>query len=215
MRQLITIRLLGLKITFTNIREFYYLFKNIFVEGVYKFYPYKSVPFIIDCGSHIGLSVLYFKKIYPDARIFSFEPNPVNFKILEKNVKQNNLRGVKLVNAAVADKNGKVNFFTSKRTSSILTGRPSTWAWGDSAEKNEWYDSRFYRTIKVSGVKLSSFIDKEVDLIKLDIEGSEGKVIKEIEGKLHLVREIVMEFHGSSSNRSNRLGDILRILKRN
>ena len=40
----------------------------------------------IDCGANIGISILFFKKQYPDCTIMAFEPNPHAFPLLEKNV---------------------------------------------------------------------------------------------------------------------------------
>lgn len=61
----------------------------------------KNSPFIVDCGAHIGVMMLWFKSCYPSARIICFEPNPETFEILTFNVKNNNLKNVRLINAAV------------------------------------------------------------------------------------------------------------------
>lgn len=64
-------------------------------------------------------------------------------------------------------------------------------------------------------VKLSAYIKQNVDLLKLDIEGMEEMVMEEIEDKLSLVKEITMEFHGSSANKTNCPERIFSILERN
>ncbi|HET9857138.1 MAG TPA: FkbM family methyltransferase, partial [Chthoniobacterales bacterium] len=51
---------------------------------------------ILDIGSNIGASILYFHRQFPDAKIFGFEPHPDTFRILEKNVAQ--LPGVTVFN---------------------------------------------------------------------------------------------------------------------
>jgi FkbM family methyltransferase len=151
---------------------------------------------------------LYFKKIFPQSKIIAFEANPLTFKILKKNILQNKLKQVDLVNNAVGKKKGEVNFY-------IGNNKKGTWNWGDSAVKNDWYDPELYRTIRVPCIKLSKFINKNVDLLKIDIEGSELSVLEEIEHKLRFVDQIYIEFHGSNSNKDNSLKKIVAILKRN
>ena len=41
---------------------------------------------IIDCGANIGLASIYFKFHFPDVKIYAFEPEISNFKMLKKNV---------------------------------------------------------------------------------------------------------------------------------
>lgn len=208
MNKLRTLKLSGNKFSFANLREFLIIYKDVFISKEYKFETNNPSPFIIDCGSHIGISVIFFKKLYPKAKILAFEPNPQNFKILKTNVIKNDLKGVELVNAALTDREGEINFYVKKK------GK-SPWTWGDSIIKNVWYDPETHETIKVKARCLSSYINKKVDLIKLDIEGLEEQVLEEISGKLRFVGEIVVEFHGSSTNKQNRLENILSILDKN
>ncbi|HKZ65867.1 MAG TPA: hypothetical protein VJ111_05915, partial [Chitinophagaceae bacterium] len=55
---------------------------EMFKEKVYKFTSSKKNPYIIDCGSNIGMSILYFKSLYPEARILGFEADPYIFSFL-------------------------------------------------------------------------------------------------------------------------------------
>jgi len=64
--------------------ELLHTYRDLFVEEMYRFDAGRSNPVVLDCGSNIGLSVLYFKSIYPDATIYAFEPDNSNFEILEK-----------------------------------------------------------------------------------------------------------------------------------
>jgi FkbM family methyltransferase len=41
-------------------------------------------PYIIDAGANIGLSIIYFKKKYPNSKIVAFEPDKLIFNILKK-----------------------------------------------------------------------------------------------------------------------------------
>lgn len=44
----------------------------------------QSAPIILDVGAHRGESVRFFKEIFPECKIYSFEPDPDNFEELEK-----------------------------------------------------------------------------------------------------------------------------------
>jgi hypothetical protein len=64
-----------------------YLFKEIFIYNSYEFLSTKKNPFILDCGSNIGMSILYFKYFYPNCKIYAFEPDPETFELLKFNIK--------------------------------------------------------------------------------------------------------------------------------
>lgn len=196
-RNIESLRIGKSEFSFRNAKEFALIYKDIFLRNEYKFKADNDRPTFLDCGAHIGIATLYFKQLYPNSKITAFEPNPETFEILKLNVCQNNLEGVELVNAALAKTEGEADFFISK-------DEKCPWTWGDAAVKNKWYSSETTKTIKVPAVKLSSYI-----------EGMEQLVLEEAADKLPLVKEIIMEFHGSSTNPSNRAEDILALLHSN
>ena len=48
----------------------------------YYFHTDKENPVIIDAGANIGDSMIYFKYLYPQATIYSFEPDVATFAYL-------------------------------------------------------------------------------------------------------------------------------------
>ena len=197
----------GFKVYYRNEKELNIIFLEIFILNDYKFTTREKRPFIIDCGSHIGLSILYFKQIYPEAEILGFEPNPENFEILKKNIRINKLKNVRLVNAALSNKDGVAVLHTDINKNDSLT-------WGDTT--SALMAGGNTESIPVDTFRLSKFINKEVDFLKIDIEGMESVVLKELEPKLSLVREIVMEHHvPRKSEELNSLKDIINILRKN
>jgi FkbM family methyltransferase len=196
----------GLTISYLDEEEFELLWEEIFRVNQYVFSCKTDSPFIIDCGAHIGMSVLYFKRRYPHAQLIAFEPNPQTFRILEQNIKQNNLQSVQLVNAALTADDGEIPFYVRQ---------DSTISWGDTGLKGAIVGSeQQWRTISVHSVRLSSYITGPVDYLKLDIEGMEEIVLREIEEKLSLITEIRIEFHSNSVNEKNNLDRILSSLSR-
>jgi FkbM family methyltransferase len=200
--------IMGQRFTYTNQGEFLYIYFDIFCLGSYRFWTRKKTPLIIDCGAHIGISIHYFKKKYPQAHIIGFEANPETFKLLEKNVKQNQLSNVELIQAAVSDQDGIIPFYVGQDSEGELM------QWGDTGIQNMQNQNGTYTTIMVPSKCLSSYIKQPVDLLKLDIEGMEGIVLKDIESKLYLVKQIIMEHHGSGTNPENKLEDTLALLER-
>ena len=73
------------KIILMDSASFYYSFKEIFEQEIYKFEANVDNPYIIDCGTNIGSSIIYFKELYPNASIIGFEADPEVYKICKKN----------------------------------------------------------------------------------------------------------------------------------
>ena len=162
--------------------------EEVFINKPYQFESHKINPYIIDAGSNIGIATLFFKSSYPAANIICFEPDPNAFKVLELNIKANQLKNVKLINAALNNKEGKVNFYGQiSSKNSDARGNSIIQLWGDQRIINDG--------LSVNAVKLSSYINSEIDFLKLDIEGAEELVLTELGDKLKYVRATAIEYH--------------------
>jgi FkbM family methyltransferase len=179
--------ILGYKISFSSYPQILHLIEEIFISQLYKYEP-SSEPFIIDCGSNIGLAILYFKKVNLFCRIIGFEPDPEAFKLLQENIHKNQLTTVTLYNVALSDKEEKT-LLHKNSTSGLLTMSliPSK----DKTDKET-----------VDAKKISDYIDETIDLIKMDVEGSEIKIIDDIlrNGKSHLIKKMIIEYHPAILN---------------
>ncbi|MDE3171799.1 MAG: FkbM family methyltransferase, partial [Gemmatimonadota bacterium] len=184
-----TLRLLGRRIAYPNRSHALFLVHELFVECAYAFDAPSPAPRVIDAGANIGLAVLFFKALYPEARITAYEPDAGTFAILERNVVGNGLAGVELVNAAVGERAGTATFYTAAGGPAGGIGASLDPAWGGVEG----------RAVRV--VRLSEGLDGPVDLLKLDVEGAEYGVVRELvaSGRLALVREAVIECHGVAS----------------
>lgn len=202
------IKLAGYTVHFGNISQLKLLYKEIFVKENYKC-EISDTPYIIDGGANIGLAVLYFKKHFPRAKIIAFEPNADSFECLKKNVESNKLDGVEIYRAALSDKEGTLTFYTSSDMPSADVGA--------SAVKGhvDHYHSTKGKIIEVTVPckNLSPFMHRRVDLLKLDIEGSEGLVIKEMADQFNKVDNLIMEYHYQADNADNKLSDILKVIE--
>src|SRR3954451_17433365 len=88
-----SINLFDHKIFFHGRNEFLHGLNEIFIDEIYKINLPQNAR-IIDCGAHIGLSVLYFKKISPTSFITAFEPDEQNFNLLKQNIQSFQLKNI-------------------------------------------------------------------------------------------------------------------------
>ncbi len=185
-----------------NSEEYHHLKREVFSHDEYYFETDNPTPFIIDAGAHIGLTTLYFKSLYPQAKIVAIEPNPTLFKILEKNVFENQLDDVTLINGALAETAGTAELF-------VDSTKNKWWSTG-SFIKGAWTKQQESIPIEVETWPLSEFITQPVDLLKIDIEGAEQKVLEASIDSLSMVSQIMMEYH---SVKQQNLFDLSELLK--
>jgi FkbM family methyltransferase len=196
-------RVAGWRVQYWGTRFLSTLFGTKFVKLEYLFDAKAPRPRIIDCGANIGMAILFFKTLYPDADIVAFEPDPATFEVLTANVRDNSLTAVTLHNAAVGSTDGTAPFYTqpdipgSALSSLVVVNNAHTVAEA------------------VPVVRLSRYIDAPVDFLKLDVEGSEMEVVRDLQaaGKLTLVREMVIEYHHHLRAEEDTLADLLQILE--
>jgi FkbM family methyltransferase len=201
-----TTNILGFFVTYFNKEEIKILKQEIFQNEIYKIDLKKKTPLIFDLGSHIGLSVFYFKNKYPNSKIICFEPNPNIFPLLEENISSNQLKNVELYNLGVGKKESNRELFIDASGSGAFSTA--------SFKKNAWNGEQKTIPITVRTVPLSGYITKNVDLIKMDLEGAENEVLKDLEEnkKLHYVKNIIMEYHPL---KKNGLKKIVNLLEKN
>ena len=105
--------------------NFYILYKDIFVHRIYHFEAQRPDPLILDCGSNIGMSILYFKHVYPKARIIGFEPDLAIFPYLEENVVCNGLKDLQLVQAAFGGAEGHTDLLLRRQIRQLPGSAPA------------------------------------------------------------------------------------------
>jgi FkbM family methyltransferase len=188
-------RLLGRTIEFTDSTGYLFVYREVLLDQIYRFVSHRSNPFIIDCGANIGLSLLYFKHLYPNARMIAFEPDPQNFAVLQRNVKAFGLPDVALHQKAVWNAEADLAFqATGSLASRVLT------------------EEGGIQTIRVSGARLKDYLSEPIDFLKLDIEGAERDVLLDCADSLTNVDHLFVEYHGYPGEQQG-LGDVLRVIQ--
>lgn len=169
------------------------------------FTPSGDQPLIIDCGANIGVSVLEWKTRWPQSRVLCFEPDPFAFAMLDRNMNENDVPGVQCVNAALSDCDGTATLYGNVSANGDARGNSIDAAWGDRDGSVQ---------VSVACTKLSPYIaDREVSFLKLDIEGAEERVLKEVAEHLGNVQAIYVEVHetddSAASNSASRIAQLL------
>jgi len=177
-------------INYTTHQEYHQLKREIFGKKPYYFEADNDTPIIVDAGANIGLATFYFKSLYPKAKITAIEPYPPSFKLLKQNVFENKLEDINLIQAALWPKKlDRLKLHvdqTKNRWHSTAGIMPGGWT---SKQQTQFF---YTPTITLSQVIENLGI---VDLIKLDIEGAEGRVLKQALPKLNQVKQIICEYH--------------------
>jgi FkbM family methyltransferase len=195
--------LLGFRVSYLNRGSFRYALREVFFEGDYLFDAGTDEPVILDCGSNIGLATLFFKRLYPKARIACFEADPTTAAVLQKNVEQNNLQNVATHNLMLSNSEGEHSFYVASNVpgSLMMSGSP------DRLSKA--------REIRVKAGRLSDYIDGPVDLLKMDVEGAEFEVMADLEesGKIAQIQRMVIEYHHKIDGQVSRMAEFLALLQ--
>lgn len=190
------ISVLNYRLQVPDALSFIWQFKEIFADESYKFESELTDPVIYDCGSNIGLSCIYFKKLFPAAIIKAFEADPNIAKYLNNNLYQNGFTDVEVIEKAVWIEDGEIDINSEGADASTIF----------SSDAN----------LKVESVRLKKLLEKEqrVDLLKMDIEGAEVQVLNDCRNNLSSVRNIFIEFH-SYTNDKQKLSKLISVLEEN
>lgn len=186
-----TVRLLDRPFKIADSRSFFFSYREIFVEQIYRFNTCSTVPRIIDCGSNYGTSIVYFKSIYPGARITGIEADPKIFSYLTENCSH---LEVDLLNKCVSQNNDPLRFFSE----------------GSDGGRAAHALDEPKAVVQVEAVTLDDLIDGHVDFLKIDIEGSEGDSLEACT-KLSMVDQMFVEYH-SFKDADQTLGRMLNKL---
>jgi len=188
--------ILGKNIDFVDACTFIGGYNEIFRDEIYKFTCTNETPKIIDCGANIGLSIIYFKKLFPLSEIIGIEADPNIFSVLKSNISSFSLQNIELINKAVWINNDEIQFSLEGGYSGRIALH---------SEENK---------VKIHSVRLKDFLNSHIDFLKIDIEGAENDVIFDCAENLGNIDKLFLEYHSHIDDKQ-RLGDILNLLTQN
>jgi FkbM family methyltransferase len=175
--------LLGKPLRILDAASFLSMEREIFQQGIYAFSTANESPRIIDGGANIGLSVLFFKDLFPGCRLTAFEPDPRVFAVLEENVRVHGSQGIELLQRALWSAETTLDFEC------------------EGADGGRVSRQRDTGGASVQTVRLRDFLGERIDFLKLDIEGAETEVLDDCSDRLENVSNLFVEYHSFTSER--------------
>jgi FkbM family methyltransferase len=143
----------------------------------------------VDVGASFGhYTALASQIVGPGGEVFAFEPSPLPHDTIAALIADNQIGNIRLVRSAVGDKTGEIDIFLPPKTDPVHS--PSAFPSGDE-----------FSACRVPVVALDDFAPlndgRPIDLIKIDVEGSEPNVIAGMRRLIErgLVRNVMCEFN--------------------
>jgi len=179
------------------------LYDNIMEIVDYDCYQLSEINFskaangiVMDVGANIGIAAMVLARAHP-GRVVCFEPMPGNCKLVESNARLNGLTNVEVVPAALTATDGTVEFLVNPNYSSV----------GHTADTVKSDPLAFSQKLQVKSLSLPSalapFGDRPIELIKLDCEGGEYAIVKQITPSLaERIRYLSFEVHDLDRQRN-------------
>ena len=139
---------------------------------------HRPVRRVVDLGANIGCSCLFWSREYPDCTVEAFEPHATHLEMLRENLRRNGLEGRVVVHPAAAGIRQGHMFLSDQGMSSRVSAE---WRPGD---------------LSVPVVDFFEVVgDRPIDLLKIDIEGSEYSLLADARFAKLPVRTLVLEWH--------------------
>lgn len=176
--------------------------------SVYK--NFSEFNIIIEIGSRDGLQALEFSDVFPKSKIFSFEPEPNNYKILVDNV--NNRKNIIPLDFCISNVNKLIDFYPvingNTGASSLLQTNKN------NSRSSQWEQTK----IEVKSKTMSSFLEEklinEIDIVWADVQGAECQVFEGFGKHLKNVNFIFTEIGLTSLyKQQSKLDELLSILE--
>jgi FkbM family methyltransferase len=173
----------------------FYQWVDIFREGALGFRSSSPSPLIVDAGANVGMAALFWQASFPQPEIIAVEPCSLAYACLDRNV--GGRPGTTLLHKALWSVAGPVPFREHADDTSHIVPTAGPMDQGT-----------------VDAITLGSILsgcDREVDFLKVDIEGAEVDVLQEACSHLPRVRRMFVEYH-QFAGRRQQLSELLAMI---
>ncbi|GAA4874123.1 FkbM family methyltransferase [Saccharopolyspora cebuensis] len=176
---------------------------------------------VVDAGANIGLFTLFVKQRFPAASVLAVEPVPQNVAALRANLALHGVSGVTVHAGGLSDREGDARFFyfpAMPGNSTVhLDGKladkrtVATYAGPEVAEQVYRHEECAVAVRPLSAVlRGSAHAEGDIDLLKVDVEGSEEAVLAGVsDADWRRIRHVVLEVH-TAGGALDRVADLLR-----
>lgn len=165
---------------------------GVFSEREYDHTPYIQQPSagkkILDLGSNVGLAAIYLNAFYPDSEFICIEADPRNIPLLKENLGRNKIKNV-VIQKAIFSTLGKIH---------LKFGRDSTCSTLENSSMHNHDDS-----VEVELTTVNKLLQdnkwNEIDILKMDIEGTEDELLRDNNEWLAKTKLILLEIHPNTT----------------
>lgn len=170
--------------------------KAVFIEdtyGIKRLAEIAEIKTVVDIGGHIGTFGLLIKSLWRDAKVYGFEPNKISFELYQKNVYDNKFNSDFILYNKAVD-------YDKNRT--VLTDGIGATGGGFLIRQEDIPRLVGYSVFShnIDIITLDEFIESEkiekIDLLKLDCEGSEIRILENMPNDIaERISLVVGEYH--------------------
>ncbi len=144
---------------------------------------------VVDVGANVGwYTFLAAQRVGPTGRVLAFEPEPENFALLSESLRDNPRPQVRVWAEAVSDHDGEETLFLSDEAASF-----------HSTARHVGTRSLTVRSLRIDTV-VHDLALPSVDVLKIDVEGGEPKVLRGALDSLRAgrVRNLLIEWRSET-----------------
>jgi FkbM family methyltransferase len=169
----------------------------------------RKIQRVLDIGANIGQSSYAFRKIFPSSEIHAFEPNPIIFEVLRKNLKNSKIQVYKF---GLGGDNSTSKIYIPEYKGVLFTGLGSC---SPTQSENhlkkyiiKFNSLKFSLLIQEIEIKIGDSLNLRPDFVKIDVEGFEIGVLQGLIGTIKKHRPIVLVECSNSYYEVKKLFDI-------
>ena len=165
---------------------------------------------VIDLGANVGEVTNYiYNKFMPS--IYSYEPNIVCYNHMVKRFE--NISKIKIYNLAVSNFTGKSFLYFHLKSKGINDFQYIQGA----TIRSEKDDIDLKKKIEIQCIDIKKIIESfvQIDLIKIDVEGSEYSIMPEIIKNRHKIKMVICETHGNPNGKKIFNSDRNKLIMKN
>jgi FkbM family methyltransferase len=183
-----------------------YVSNDILIDGFYEgkelkilcewLKKKKKLNLVIDVGAYLGNHAVFFSTYFKN--VISFEPNSFSYKLLDINTLKR--KNIKIFNFGLSNKNSIKNFYSYENNYG-----------GSSTRKNKNIN---YTKTKAKFKKFDNLkFNKKADLVKIDVEGDELKVLEGMSKYIDRYKPIIV-FECQEEEIFNGTSKVIKYLKK-